>query len=125
MSAPISNPINLPAIEAGADLSTHQYKFGVINSSGQVILNTGAGGVVDGVIQDDPDAAGKGVVFAYMGTSKLNAGGTVTMGDLIMSTAAGLGVTATTTNYFFGRALSSAASGEIFTLKISPMGYVP
>jgi hypothetical protein len=123
---PFSSPRHtIPGTEAGADLSSSQYLFGIINSSGVVVVNTSAGGVVDGVIQDDPDTAGFAVTLECLGVTRCVAGGTVTQGDLIMSDAAGKGVTATTTNYFRGRALTAAASGEIFALQLSPMGYVP
>ena len=53
------NPKNIiPGIKAGEDLSSHQYKFCVLNSSGDAILNTVAGAAVDGVLQEPVISSG-------------------------------------------------------------------
>lgn len=116
----------IPGTEAGEDLSAKQYYFGIIAATGLVVGNVTAGAVVDGVIQDDPATIGDAVTLECLGVTRCAAGAAVTQGDLIMSDVTGRGVTATTTNYFRGRALTAAgAAGEIFALQLSPMGYVP
>jgi len=84
----------VPGLVAGADLSSAQFRFGKINTSGKVVQATAEGEYVDGVIQNDPDAADKAVILANGGVTKLVAGGAITAGDRIMTTATGTAKTA-------------------------------
>jgi hypothetical protein len=84
----------VPGLVAGADLSSAQFRFGKINTSGKVVVATAAGEYCDGVIQNDPDAADKAVTLANGGVTKLVAGGAVTAGDRIMTDANGAAITA-------------------------------
>lgn len=59
---------------AAADLSSSQYLFGKINSSGNVAVVATAGVDHDGVIQNDVDAAGKAVQLIKNGITKAVAG---------------------------------------------------
>ena len=117
---------NLPGAVASGDLSTHQFKFMVVNSSGQIALNTTAGGVVDGVLQDKPTAAGHAATVAFSGVSKVVASAAITQGALISSTATGKAVTATTGEAVKGRALESAgADGDLIAVLLDTTGVAP
>jgi hypothetical protein len=87
----------------GADLSTHQYKFVDVNSSGLAVLAS-AGADAHGVVQNKP-ASGRAATVVNRGISKVVAGAAV---------AAGAQVTATTGNKIHGTALQAAGgAGEI------------
>jgi len=101
------------SIEAAADLSAKQYFLGAIDSSGQFAL-AGAGAQVDGVNQDEPDAAGKIMAMAISGVSKVSAGGTIAAGELVASDSAGEAVAAATGDNIAGVAMAAAVDGDIF-----------
>ena len=84
-----------PGEVAAGDLSADQYKFVTLGASG-ASLNTVNGGYVDGILQNDPAAAGRGATVAYDGVSKVVAGAAVLNGAKLMSDATGRAVTATT-----------------------------
>lgn len=100
-------------IEAGADLSTKQNLFHTIAADGQ-IDPTGDGLLADGVLQNNPNAAGQPANLAVAGISKVTAGAAITRGDLVASDSAGKAKTAVSTNEILGRALAAAlADGDI------------
>jgi hypothetical protein len=114
--------VNIPGLSASADLSSHQWKFVVVGATG-VALNTTAGGLVDGVLQNDPAAAGREATVTMVGVTKCKASAAITKGAAVMSTAAGLAVTATATNYAVGRALEAAtAANDIITVALYGAG---
>jgi hypothetical protein len=84
----------VPGLVAGEDLSSSQFLFGKINTSGKVVTGNTEGEFLDGVIQNDPDAADKAVTLADAGVTKVKCGGSVTAGDRIMGDANGKAVTA-------------------------------
>jgi hypothetical protein len=99
----INRPGMDTTIEAGADLSTHQFKFviGVAGVAGgqQARVNvSGANGRTIGVLQNKPNAAGLGAVVRVSGTSKLVVDGTVAIaaGNPLKADASGRGVLAAT-----------------------------
>lgn len=109
-------------MEAGQDLSSHQYKFVTIASDGQ-IDPTGAGLAADGVLQDDPAAAGRAGLVMTLGTTKVVAGAAVTRGAKVTSDSTGRAVTATTGNFICGRAITTAgAAGELMEVELIPGG---
>jgi hypothetical protein len=83
----------IPGAVAAGDLSSDQFKFGVTGASGVVIASS-AGQVVDGVIQNKPDAAGKVVQIAYQGAVKVYSGAAVAKGALVMPNASAKAITA-------------------------------
>jgi hypothetical protein len=100
------------SLPANADLSTKQNLFVVINSSGNVAV-AGDGADADGVLMNEPAAAGRAAEVAISGIVPVLCGGTVTAGDQVSSSAAGKAVTAGTGDYVLGRATETGADGEI------------
>jgi hypothetical protein len=109
----------VPGLTASADLSTKQFYLCNIGSTG-VAVNVTAGGQVDGVLLDKPAAAGRACALQVDGVCKVQAGGTITAGDLLASDNAGKAVTAATTDKVFGRALGAGASGSLVTVLLKP-----
>ena len=66
-------------LEAGADLSTKQYSFVSVNSSGQVISPAATGNKVIGVLLNAP-ASGEPAVVQVQGVAPVMAGATITTG---------------------------------------------
>lgn len=101
--------------EAGADLSAHQFKF-VTFSSGQVVLNTTAGGTCAGVLITPANAQGKAVEVASGPGQilKIVAGAAVSVGAKVQSDNAGRAITAASGDHVQGTALTAAgAAGEL------------
>jgi len=122
MAYEISNYSVKVSLIAGADLSSSQYKFVKLNSSGQVIAVAAATDRPIGVLQNNPASGGTAEVLVSGGT-KLVLGGTVTEGQIVSPSSTGAGVTITvgtdTTKYICGTALTEGASGEIITAVIA------
>lgn len=101
--------------EAGADLSSDQFKF-VALSSGQVVLNTTAGGSCAGVLITPADAAGKAVEVASGPGQivKVIAGALVAVDAKVQSDALGRAITAASGDHVQGTALTAASgAGEL------------
>ena len=114
------NP-DLITMEAGADLSAKQYHFVILASDGQIDGVGTAGLRADGVLQNDPSAAGRSATVAIGGVTKIVAGGVVTRGQLVASKNDGRAQTAATGNIVLGRALeTSAADGDIIAMIFDP-----
>lgn len=96
---------------SAADFSTTgQYRFGRVNTSGQIALASAAG-ISDGVITDNPDAAGKACSVAIGGIAMVELGGTVTAADRVQVGTNGVAVSGSTNSP--GVALESGVSGDI------------
>ena len=97
----------------------------VVNSSGQLALPS-AGGDVDGILQDKPNAVGVEAQLGILGVSKLTVGAAgVTAGDLIQTDAAGKAVTAATTGHkILGKALATGAAGVVIPFLFQQKGSV-
>lgn len=123
MATEVSNSAIARTFVAGADLSTAQYKFVKLNSSGQVILVSAATDRPVGVLQNSPASGGQAAVTIVGGT-KVLAGGTASAGNPMFSGSAGTAVTLTfgTTGsaaYVTGTYLDDAVSGDIVTAVVS------
>lgn len=111
------------SLVAASDLSTHQYKFVNVDTTGKAALG-GAGTRSIGVLQNKPTLGQIGTVVVT-GVSKVVAGAAVTAGDEIMSDATGRAITAVATNQGLGVALSAAAgAGVIIPVLIRSRGTV-
>jgi len=114
-----SENLKVISLPANADLSSHQYKFVTINSSGKVAL-AGNGARVDGVLQNKPAAADRPAEVAISGVSKVYVGTSgVTAGNAISSDASGTANDATTGDNAAGVALATGTSGLIVNAKLA------
>lgn len=96
---------------AGEDLSSDQYKFVKLNSSGQVVKAAAAAAI--GVLQNAP-ASGEPAEIALMGGGGLvKLGGTVAIQGEITSNASSVGTAAATTNFVAGVAMAAGVSGDV------------
>lgn len=108
------------SMPASGDLSSSQYCFGVVDSSGQVAV-AGDGAKANGVIYNDPAAAGREVALAISGRVKVRAGAAITIGDDVGSDASGRAVPEVSGDYSLGTALESAsAAGDIISIIFEP-----
>lgn len=109
------------SVEVSADLSSKQYHFMTINSSGK-LATAGVAVAIDGVLQDKPDQTNEAGTLGILGVTKVVAGEAITAGDDITPDSAGKGVVASTTgNVVSGKALSSASgSGFVFSMLLNP-----
>lgn len=122
-------PYSLPA---AADYSaivgrvpTHQFKFVVINSSGQIAL-AGAGVRADGILENFPAANAMARYGRGPGVRKIKLGGTVAIGNQLTPNASGLAIAATTTGqYLHGKALRAGVSGDVIEMEFSYAGTQP
>lgn len=101
--------------EAGGDLSAGQFRFVVPASDGQVDIVASAGGDAIGVLQNDPDAAGKAATVAIFGRVKVVIGtGGLTAGAKVKSDASGGAITASTTgHHVLGTCVVGGAAGAL------------
>jgi hypothetical protein len=114
-------------IPAGADLSTHQFKFvQAERKSGtlSIVLSATAGARVFGVLQDKPTAQGQACLVAGRGISKVVAEGPINAGDYVVASTAGLAITSSTTaHHRVGKALESASLlGDIIAVQLGSYG---
>lgn len=128
-------------VNASGDLSTKQYYFVDVNSSGLAAVVAAAGARAVGVLQNKPDASGRAGTVRIFGVTKVIAGGSITAGDSIASDAngkagavtkgkvntsdAGASADPVIGSYVMGVALADAASGDIFPVMLYPVGVVP
>lgn len=99
---------------AGADLSTHQYKFVKQNASGQAVLCTAVTDKPIGVLQNDPKS-GQEAEIVVVGGTKIKGGEALaidsTIGTDANSTAQVVVVGTETTVYAVGRVIGVATTG--------------
>lgn len=112
---------NSNTLIAAADLSAKQYFFVKTDTTGKAAL-AGAGDNADGVLQNKPTSGQSATISGSASITKITAGGSVTAGDAIASDASGKGVTASSGNYILGKALTSASSGNVFSMLQNPGG---
>jgi len=108
-------------LEAGQDLSTKQFYFVSVAADGQVDP-TGDGLSADGVLQNDPAAAGRAATVAIGGVTKVMCGGVVTKGGPVASDANGTAVNPATGDVILGTALETGASGSVISMIFQPRG---
>jgi len=123
MAYEISNYSVKVTLVAAADLSTKQYTFVKLNSSGQVAAASGATDIPIGVLQNAPTAGQEAEVLVVGGT-KIVAGAAIGEGALVGTSAAGKAVALVagtdTTKYVVGTLLTeSGADGDIVTAVIN------
>jgi len=106
---------------AGADLSALQYTFVKLSTTDTVVTCTAATDIPIGVLQNAPTSGQEAEVLIVGGT-KLTAGATIAIGNILGVTATGTASVLTvsdTTKYVLGSAISGGASAEIITAVIN------
>jgi hypothetical protein len=103
------------SFKAGEDLSSAQFKFVKLDSSGEVVACTAVTDIPIGVLQNTP-TDGQIAQVAVSGGTKVKAGGTAAPNDLINVSASATAVKLTagstgSTSYVVGRFLADAAAG--------------
>lgn len=99
---------------SNADLSTKQYLFVELDSSGKVSACNSAGELAIGVLQNKPAAADRDALVGFIGVSKVVAGsGGLASNAKVTTDNTGKGVTAASTNHVLGICVKGAAAGEI------------
>jgi hypothetical protein len=123
MAYEISNYSVKVSLVAGADLSTKQYTFVKLDSSGQAVAAAAATDIVIGVLQNAPTSGQEAEVLVIGGT-KIVAGAAIGESAQIGTGSTGKAVALTagtdTTKYVVGTLLTeSAADGNIVTAVIN------
>lgn len=91
-----------------------------VSNDQSVVLAIAATDPVVGILQNKP-AIGAQALVQWLGSSKVVAGGTITRGDRVTSNSSGQAITTTSAgNSVVGIALSSAASGDIVEILLTP-----
>lgn len=102
------------SIEAGADLSAGQFRFVLVAADGQIDLVAAAGGDADGVLLNEPGAAGEAATMQYAGVAKVVIGvGGLTAGQKVQSDASGEAILAASLDHALGKCLVGGAAGEL------------
>ena len=123
MAYEISNNSLKITLPAGADLSTKQYYFVKVNSSGNAVLCSAATDAPIGVLQNNPISGAEASIVVVGGT-KLVAGAAIAAGIKIGTDSAGKAdakVAGTdTTEYTVGQVLlASGADADVLTAVIN------
>lgn len=109
---------------AGANLTTHQFKFVKLDSTANQVVLCGDGEDGDGVLQDAP-ASGEACLVCIGGATKVVLGGTVAAGGVVSSGASGVANASANGDYMLGKCLVGGDSGEIATIIFAKNGVDP
>ena len=123
MAYEINNYSVRASFVAGADLSTKQYTFVKLNSSGEVIAAAAATDIPIGVLQNNPTSGAEASVTIVGGT-KIVAGAAISEGALVGTSSTGKAVALVagtdTTKYVVGTLLTeSGADGDIVSAVVN------
>jgi len=106
---------------ACADLSALQYTFVKLSTTDTVVTCSAATDIPIGVLQNAP-TSGQEAEILIVGGTKLVAGATVAIGDLLGVTSAAKAsvvTTSDTTKYVLGSAISGGATSDVITAVIN------
>lgn len=106
----IEQSLECITLEAGADLSAKQYFFVTQAPGDGQVDPTGDGLLANGILQNNPSAAGRAATVAKGGISKVSAGATFSRGDILSSDANGEANTIASGDYPLARALEAATA---------------
>jgi len=101
---------------AGSDLTAAQFKFVSLAADGQVDVTASAGGNAIGILTNNPDV-GQAATVTVTGGYMVEAGGTITAGDQIQSSATGTALLAATGDVVLGYALEDAVIGQVMRIE--------
>jgi len=109
-------------LEASADLSSYQYHAMQWDAYGKAALADASSEVV-GILQNQPDAAGKESEIAMIGLSKAVYGDTVTQGAYLAPDSNGhLVPTTTNADGYIGIAMEAGSANDIRQVFLVPFG---
>lgn len=124
MATQTSPVILSPAPQAAADLRTHQYKWVKYDGNGKVVLCSSAGEIPLGILMNAPNTNEIAAV-AIGGIAKLIMSAACSRLAKLSSTAAGLGLTATTGHNVAATALEAAGgANQIISVSVDRNGIV-
>lgn len=104
---------------ASEDLSSKQYFIVQLDATGGIEVAEGATDFIVGVLQNKPES-GQAATYRFLGTSKVQAGGAITVGAWVTTAADGEAVVTTTDgDVVIGRALEAADAQDIFEVQLS------
>lgn len=111
------------SLRAGADLSSHQYKFMKLDTNGYAVVCAAVTDKPIGVLQNDP-ASGEEAEIMATGITKLNADSAIAIADELGTSTDGQADTIASgtdiTVYKVGQALeAAAAAGVIFAALVN------
>ncbi len=115
MSFGLQGP-GLGMLNPGADLSSSQFLFAVTDGSGNVIVNTSAGGNCLGVIQNAPTSGNPVSLWRAGSVSKVKAGGAIPFvsgGTPVKSDGSGQAVAQGGSGVILGYALEAASGSGV------------
>jgi len=123
-----SHDLKVVSREAGEDLSSEQYRFVYAASDGQLMHCNSTDDMILGILQDDPNAAGKGCLLGISGVSRLEVDGSsdtaanIAAGDKLTSNATGQGIVTTTDKDIYGAIAlgASTAVNDVIMVLITP-----
>jgi len=101
---------------AGSDLTAAQFKFVSLAADGQVDVTAAAGGNAIGILSNNPNV-GQAATVTVSGGYMVEAGGTITAGDQVQSSATGTALLAATGDVVLGYALEDAVVGQIMRIE--------
>jgi hypothetical protein len=112
-----SQPLKI-SLSAGADLSTKQYYFVKVNSSGDAVVCAAVTDIPIGVLQNKP-TSGEAAEIVVVGVTKVSADATIDEGNQIGTSADGQAAPyiagTDTTKYVVGTAIAPAGAAGVIT----------
>lgn len=108
--------------KANADLSAKEWHF-VRWSAAATVDQASLSSAEDfaGVLQNKPNAANRHASVAYLGVTKIVAGGSITVNDLITTNGSGRAAAAGSGDMVAGRALTGAGGdGDVINMVLNP-----
>ena len=96
-------------VDAGEDLSSHQYK--AISLAGTIAASSA---LAIGLLQNKPGATGRRASVAWNGHLKAYAGAAINSGSQVQVTTSGWIIASTSAGNTVGVAITGAASGDVF-----------
>ena len=111
------------SLDAAADLEDEQFHILQLSAEYTAAIASGGDGVLIGILQNKPDAAGKAAEIRRVGISKVVCGGTIAVGDEVTSDADGHAVAATEGQRYVGIALEAGVAGRTISV-LMEFGYL-
>jgi len=107
-------PGAIKSFKAAADYSAKQYYIMYVSADNTVTIGSAASQALVGTLLNEPKA-NEGATIAVSGTSKVIAGGTITIGDRLTTDSSGKAVATTTDGQnIIGTAIEAADASDIF-----------